>query len=73
MSREEYRNSLLTPIDRAVGVRTAPASVLNFPADIMSISESQFSSHKELEKLWEATHGTEPSSLIKSFDLEMAR
>ena len=73
VSRSEYRNSIATPIDRAMGTRTAPASVLNFPTDIMSISEPQFSSHRELEKLWEATHGTEPSSLIKSFNLEMAR
>ena len=73
LSREEYRSSLSTPIDRAMGIRTAPSSVLNFPADVMSISEQQFSSHKELETLWEASHGMEPSSIQKSFDLEMSR
>lgn len=64
---------MTTPIDRAVGNRTAPASLLNFPSDVMSISEPQYSSHRELEKLWEASHGTEPGNLLKSFDLEMAR
>jgi hypothetical protein len=73
LSRDEYRSSMSTPIDRAMGNRTAPASILNFPSDVMSISEPQFSSHRELEKLWEASHGMDPSKLLKSFDLEMAR
>lgn len=73
ISREDYRSSISTPIDRAVGTRTAPPSVLNFGSDVMSISEPQFSSHKELEKLWEASHGMEPNGHLKSFDLEMAR
>jgi hypothetical protein len=73
VSRSEYRNSIVTPIDRAMGVRTAPSSVVNFPTDLMSINEPQFSSHRELEKLWDATHGAEPNRLIKSFNLEMAR
>ena len=73
VSREDYRYSQLTPIDRELGVRTAPPSVVNFPSDVMSITEQQFSSHKELEKLWDATHGIEPSSLITKFDLEMSR
>ena len=73
LPRQEYRSSLSTPIDRAMGVRTAPASVLNFPPDVMSISEPQYSSHRELEKLWEASHGMEPSNLLKTFDLEMSR
>lgn len=73
ISRQEYRNSITTPIDRQLGVRTAPPSVINFN-DAASIScEPQFSSHRELERLWEASHGTEPNMLIKTFDLEMAR
>jgi hypothetical protein len=72
-SRSDYRDSVVTPIDRAVGPLTAPASVLNFPVDIMSINEPQFSSHRELEKLWEASHGCEPSRDIKTYALEMAR
>lgn len=73
VSRSEYRDSISTPIDRSFGLRSTPASVVNFPTDLMSISEPQFSSHRELEKLWEATHGAEPNRLIKSFTLEMAR
>ena len=73
VSRREYRTSMATPIDRQLGSRTRPPSVVNFH-DTLSMSEApQFSSHRELEKLWEASHGTEPSSLIKSFDLEMTR
>lgn len=73
LSREDYRSSISTPIDRAMGIMTAPPSVLNFQSDVMSISEPQLSSHKELEKLWEASHGMEPNGLLKTFDLEMAR
>ena len=73
LSRQEYRSSLSTPIDCAIGVRTAPASILSFPPDVMSISEPQYSSHRELEKLWEASHGMEPSNLLKAFNLEMSR
>lgn len=72
-SRQDYRNTLATPIDRQLGRQTRPPSVVNFN-DSISVSEvPRFSSHRELEKLWEASHGTEPSSLIKSFDLEMSR
>jgi hypothetical protein len=56
-----------------MGARTAPSSVVNFPIDLMSINEPQYSSHRELEKLWEASHGMEPSSILKAFDLEMTR
>lgn len=73
ISREEYRNSINTPIDRLLGARTAPPSVINFNDAVSVLEEPQFSSHRELEKLWEASHGTEPSMLIRKFDLEMAR
>ncbi|OAL23543.1 hypothetical protein AYO20_10988 [Fonsecaea nubica] len=77
-SREDYRRSSLSiPFNMsamAAAQRTAPASVLNFPSDVMSISVGpRISTQRELEKLWEASHGTEPASSIKSFDLEMAR
>lgn len=71
-SRDDARFSQYS-MDRELGIRTAPASVVNFPTDVMSISEPQFSSHRELEKLWDASHGAEPNGLIKSFDLEMSR
>ena len=72
-SRQDYRNTLATPIDRQLGSRTRPPSVVNFNNSISIAEVPRFSSHRELEKLWEASHGTEPSSLIKSFDLEMSR
>lgn len=72
LRRDDVRFSQYS-VDRDMGIRTAPASVVNFPTDVMSISEPQFSSHRELEKLWDASHGAEPNGLIKSFDLEMSR
>jgi len=73
ISREEYRGSLSTPFDRAMGQMSAPPSVLNFPVDALSISGPRYSSARELDKLWEASHGAEPNDAIKMFDLEMAR
>ncbi|KIY03410.1 uncharacterized protein Z520_00101 [Fonsecaea multimorphosa CBS 102226] len=76
-SREDYRSSLSIPFNAsaiAAAQRTAPASVLNFPSDVMSINVGpRISTQRELEKLWEASHGTEPACSIKTFDLEMAR
>ncbi|OAP63396.1 hypothetical protein AYL99_02623 [Fonsecaea erecta] len=77
-SREDYRrSSLSTPFNAsalAAAQRTAPASILNFPSDVMSINVGpRISTQRELEKLWEASHGTEPAASIKTFDLEMAR
>jgi len=69
ISREDYRSSLLAP----PSIRTAPASIVSFPPDVLSLRQPRFSSSKELEKLWEATQGSEPSHTIKTFDLEMAR
>jgi hypothetical protein len=72
-SRDEYRSSLSMPF-AAPGLRSAPASVLNFPADVMSINVGpRISTQRELERLWDASHGTEPGCSIKTFDLEMAR
>ncbi|KIW97454.1 uncharacterized protein Z519_01038 [Cladophialophora bantiana CBS 173.52] len=77
LSREDYRSSLSIPFNTPAVVaaqRTAPASVLNFPSDVMSINVGpRISTQRELEKLWDASHGTEPGCSIKSFDLEMAR
>lgn len=73
ISRNSYRNTISSPIDSVVGVRTAPASVLNFPSDLFSLNEHQFSSYRDLEILWAATHGTEPTGSTKTFDLEMSR
>lgn len=72
-SREDYRSSLSMPFASAAQ-RSAPASVLNFPSDVMSVNIGpRISTHRELERLWEASHGTEPDRAIRSFTLEMAR
>ncbi|KAI1629927.1 hypothetical protein EDD37DRAFT_573039 [Exophiala viscosa] len=73
LSREDYRSSLSMPF-AASAQRTAPASILNFPSDVMSVNMGpRISTQRDLEKLWEASHGTEPDFAIKSFTLEMAR
>ena len=58
----------------ASGQKTAPASTINFPSDTMSVNVGPcISTQRDLERLWDASHGTEPGRSIKSFDLEMAR
>ena len=73
ISGDDYRSSLSSPFITA-GMRSAPPSVINFATDAMSVNGiPRVSNQRELEKLWEASHGTEPDSRIKTFDLEMAR
>lgn len=73
-AREEYRSSLSTPFAAPAGLRSGPPSMLNFPTDTTSINGTPtISTHRELEKLWLASHGTEPDHRLKAFDLEMAR
>jgi hypothetical protein len=72
-SREDYRSSPSLPF-AASAQRTAPASILNFPSDVMSVNVGpRISTQRDLEKLWEASHGTEPDFAINTFTLEMAR
>lgn len=70
--RPEYPPSATawTPIDRALGPPSAPATIANFPLDTLT---PRLSTQKELADLWEATHGMEPNPRIKSYDLELAR
>ncbi|KAL2410432.1 hypothetical protein ABEF95_002126 [Exophiala dermatitidis] len=73
ISRDDYRSSLSIPIAMSTQ-RTAPASILSFPSDVMSLNLGpHISTQRELEKLWEASHGAEPSQETRSFELEMAR
>ena len=73
LSREDYRSSLSMPF-AASAQRTAPASIVNFPSDVMSVDIGpRASTQRDLEKLWEASHGTEPDFATKSFTLETAR
>lgn len=59
-SRQNPRGLTLTPapeIDRALGPKTVPASVLNFPTDALEPLEVQYSSAAQLKGLWEVANG----------------
>ncbi|KAF7586648.1 hypothetical protein BBP40_008539 [Aspergillus hancockii] len=60
-------------IDRALGPKTVPASVMNFPTGILDPLETQYSSIAELKGLWEAANGQRPRDLAGSFNLRVAR
>ena len=75
VSREDY-NPARSPsrLDEALGPRTAPASIVDFPVDGLAMREPNFSSVSELAKLWAATNGAiEPETTIGEFDLRMSR
>lgn len=76
VSREDYSPSVssLSRMDSVLGgPRTAPASIVDFPTDVLALKEPHFSSVADLEKLWEATNGQEPENVIGDFDLRMSR
>ena len=60
-------------IDRALGPKTVPASVMNFPAGVLDQIEIQYSSITELKGLWEAANGQRPQDLAGKFNLRVAR
>lgn len=70
MTSQDFPISSLTPIDRVLGMPPAPSSMINFQLDAVI---PRASNPKELNELWEATHGMEPSPRIRSYDLELAR
>ncbi|KAI9043671.1 uncharacterized protein KD926_003021 [Aspergillus affinis] len=71
------KNLTLSPqpeIDRALGPKTVPASVVNFPLGALDpADEVQYSSAAELQDLWEAANGQRPQDLSGTFNLRMAR
>ncbi|KAE8147506.1 hypothetical protein BDV25DRAFT_160232 [Aspergillus avenaceus] len=70
------RELTLTPppeIDRALGPKTVPASVMNFPTGVLDPIETRYSSTIELKGLWEAANGQRPQDLAGTFNLRMAR
>jgi hypothetical protein len=75
VSREDYIPSRSpSRLDEALGPRTAPASIVDFPIDIFAKREPTFSSVPELEKLWAATNGGhDPETVVGDFDLRMSR
>ncbi|KAJ5155882.1 hypothetical protein N7492_008685 [Penicillium capsulatum] len=60
-------------IDQVLGPKTVPASVLNFPTDVMEPEEIRYSSPQELEMLWEAANGQRPQNLFGTFNLRMTK
>lgn len=61
-------------IDRALGPKTVPASVMNFPMGTLDpADEVHYSSTAELQGLWEAANGQRPQNLSGTFNLRMAR
>jgi hypothetical protein len=75
VSREDYIPSRSpSRLDEALGPRTAPASIVDFPVDIFAKREPTFSSIPELERLWAATNGGhDPETMVGDFDLRMSR
>ncbi|PYH93664.1 hypothetical protein BO71DRAFT_478054 [Aspergillus ellipticus CBS 707.79] len=76
-SRREYPRppeiKLSAPeIDQALGPKTVPASVVNFPTGVLDPVEI-YSSREELESLWEVANGQRSRSLLGHFNLRIAR
>lgn len=59
-----------TPIDRTHSSPSSPPTFTSLPLDTLTPCVS---TAKELNNLWEATHGMEPNPRIRSYDLELAR
>ncbi|RHZ52353.1 hypothetical protein CDV55_101954 [Aspergillus turcosus] len=75
-TRPNLRGLTLTPepeIDRALGPKTVPASVLNFPTDMLEPLEVHYSSAAELKSLWEVANGQRLQNLMGTFNLRMHR
>ncbi|EAU35905.1 predicted protein [Aspergillus terreus NIH2624] len=60
-------------IDRTLGPKTVPASVMDFPTDVLDQVEVRYSSTEELKDLWEAANGQRPKDLAETYNLRVAR
>lgn len=75
-SHHKPKGLVLSPepeIDRALGPKTVPASVMNFPAGLLDAVEIHYSSAAELQSLWEAANGQRPENQTESFNLRLTR
>lgn len=75
-SRQKPKGLVLSPepeIDRALGPKTVPASVMHFPPGLLDSVEVQYSSAAELHGLWEAANGQRPEDQTASFNLRLTR
>lgn len=61
------------PIDQALGPKTVPASVMDFPTGALDTPDIRYSTPTELKDLWEAANGQRPRDLTGSFKLRMIR
>lgn len=55
------------------GPKTVPASIVNFPSDVLDPRETEYSSNKELEHLWEATNGQGQTMSLRLFNLKLSK
>ncbi|PYH42363.1 uncharacterized protein BP01DRAFT_346876 [Aspergillus saccharolyticus JOP 1030-1] len=60
-------------IDQALGPKTVPASVLNFPLGVLDAPEMRYSSAEDLVSLWEAANGQRPQNMPETFYLRLQR
>jgi hypothetical protein len=59
-------------IDRALGPKTVPADVHDFPAGVLDPVEIEYSSLAQLKDLWEAANGQRPD-ITGVFNLRVER
>lgn len=60
-------------IDQVLGPKTVPASVLDFPTDVLEPEETRYSSLQELEMLWEVANGQRPQDVNGTFNMRMIK
>lgn len=60
-------------IDRALGLKTAPASAMGLLGGNRDLDEIRYSSPAELKGLWEAANGQRPQDLPETFNLRVER
>ncbi|PWY80344.1 hypothetical protein BO94DRAFT_496807 [Aspergillus sclerotioniger CBS 115572] len=59
-------------IDQALGPKTVPASVMNFPVGVLDPVET-YSSQEELKSLWEVANGQRPRNIPGTSNLRIER
>lgn len=75
-SRQKPKGLVLSPepeIDRALGPKTVPASIMDFPPGLLDSVGVQYSSAAELQGLWESANGQRPDNQTASFNLRLTR
>ncbi|BCR84784.1 uncharacterized protein ACHE_20242A [Aspergillus chevalieri] len=75
-SRQKPKGLVLSPepeIDRALGPKTVPASVMEFLPGLLDSVEVHYSSAIDLQGLWEAANGQRLENQTASFKLRLTR